>query len=188
MKKIVIFASGNGSNAEKIALFFKNHPRIKVTHLYCNNKEAGVIQKFINLNIPHTLISKSSLEDSDFLNHLQISSPDLIVLSGFLLKIPEKMITQFPNKIINIHPSLLPKYGGKGMYGMHVHKAVFEAKENISGISIHFVNELYDEGQIIFQATVDITACLNPEAVAREVLALEHIYFAPTIQKLVLSE
>ena len=188
MKKIAIFASGNGSNAQKIAQYFANHPHINVDYLFCNNKNAGVIQKFEALNINYQLIKKSTLEENDFLYFLKSHDFDLIVLCGFLLKIPEKLIACFPQKIINIHPSLLPKFGGKGMYGIYVHEAVFEAKEKVSGITIHYVNKHYDQGQYIFQTSVDISNCNSPYEIAERVLTLEHQYFAPTIELLLSDE
>lgn len=188
MKRIVIFASGSGSNADIIAQFFKNHITIAVSNLICNKKDAAVIQKFKNHQIPYTIINKDELLSVEFCNYLSKLKPDLIVLSGFLLKIPKLIVKNFPNKIINIHPSLLPKFGGKGMYGIHVHKAVFNAKEQYTGITIHYVNEQYDEGQIILQKSINIQNCQSVQEIADAVLLLEHANFAPTIEKILLNE
>lgn len=188
MKNIVIFASGSGSNAETIIRHFQNNSIINVAAIFTNKSDAGVIQRAKNHNIPHHIFSKSEFQDISFLNQLSHYHPDLIILAGFLLKIPEFMVEAYPNKIINIHPALLPKYGGKGMYGINVHRAVFENQEKESGMTIHFVNEHYDEGNIIFQESTDITNCQSPEEVAAKVLLLEHKNFPIVIEKLLIQD
>lgn len=184
MKKILVFASGNGTNAEKIFQHFEQHPHIKVIGLCCNKMGAGVIEKAEKYSIPVWLISSSELNSSDLLIQLQDLDPDLLVLSGFLLKIPESLVQAFPNQIVNIHPALLPNYGGKGMYGMHVHQAVFDRNEQETGITIHYVNEHYDEGAIIFQAKTDISTCTSPEEIAAKVHELEHSHFSKVIEQI----
>mgnify|MGYP000843552447 CR=1 FL=1 len=156
MKKIAIFASGSGSNAENIYQYFKNSDKINISTLVCNNPQAGVIERFIDKDVEVLLIEKKDLANVEFIQDLK--EIDLIVLAGFLVLIPIELIRAFPNKIINIHPSLLPKYGGKGMYGDHVHKAVIQNQELESGITIHYVNEEFDKGEIIFQAKCELNA------------------------------
>ncbi len=185
MKNIIIFASGSGSNAETIINHFKNSYLTKVSAVFTNKINAGVIQRAKNHEIPFEVFSKDDFQDERFLDKLVKYNPDLIVLAGFLLKVPEYLVKSFPNKIVNIHPALLPNYGGKGMYGMNVHKAVFENKEKFSGMTIHFVNEHYDEGNIIFQESTDITDCISPEEVALKVLALEHKNYPIVIEDLI---
>lgn len=178
IKRIVIFASGSGSNAENIAIFFKERPEIEIAHVFTNNKNAYVIERAKKLNIGYTIFSKSDFYESDIvLKKLENLKCDLIVLAGFLWLIPAKMVQTYPNRIINIHPALLPKFGGKGMYGDNVHKAVVENKEGQSGITIHYVNEQYDKGDIIFQATCDVTPEDNFESVAQKVHQLEYKHF-----------
>ncbi len=184
MKKIVLFASGNGSNVENIIQHFKNSKLIAIAGVFTNNPQAKVLEKAKNHNVPSFVFSKNDLESNLVLQKLLSIQPDLIVLAGFLLKFPEHIIAQFPNKIINIHPALLPKYGGKGMYGMHVHKAVLENKEKETGITIHYVNEHYDEGEFIFQTSVNIEECQTPEEIGAKIHELEHLYFPKTIERL----
>lgn len=184
MKKILVFASGNGSNAQKIFEYFQKKDNIMVVGLFCNNPNAGVIEKASLCNIPVTLFTKEELNSGFVLRILKELHPELIILSGFLLKIPEHLVNSFPNKIVNIHPSLLPKYGGKGMYGTKVHKAVLDNNETETGITIHFVNEHYDEGAVLFQAKTSIKDCKTPEAIAAKVQSLEHEYFPQTIENL----
>lgn len=187
MKKIIIFASGSGSNAESIIQYFKTIDSINVVSIFTNKVDAGVIERAKNHNIPYTIFSKKKFEDPSFLEKIKHFEVDLIVLAGFLLKVPTYFIEYFNQKIINIHPSLLPKYGGKGMYGMYVHQAVWDNQETESGITIHYVNEQYDEGNIIFQEKVAITDCASPAEIAKKVLVLEHYNFPRVIEKL-LSE
>ena len=145
---ILIFASGNGSNAENLITYFKKK-QIEINWIVAtNNLEAGVIERCIKLNVPYFVLSKDEMNKNSLLEKIKMIDPSLIILAGFLLKIPEKIIDYFPQKIVNIHPSLLPKYGGKGMYGMNVHKKIIENKESKSGISIHYINKYYDKRKI----------------------------------------
>lgn len=187
MKNIVLFASGSGSNAVNIHQYFQASTHVRVAAIFCNNPKAGVIDRAKENRIPIELFSKIDFSDPKFLDTLNAYSPDLIVLAGFLLQVPSYLVASFPNKIINIHPALLPKYGGKGMYSMHVHRAVFKAKEPESGITIHFVNEHYDEGAIIFQVQTNISNCDSPEAIAAEIQVLEHLHFAAVIEKILIA-
>ena len=182
---IIIFASGNGSNAENIIKYF-NKKKYNINWLtVSNNKHAGVIEKVIKLGSKIKIISKNELSEENFIHSITGLNPTLIVLAGFLLKIPENFIKNFNNRIINIHPSLLPKYGGKGMYGQFVHKKVIENKEIKSGISIHFVNEKYDEGKIIFQKEIEIKKPKTSESLANQIHKLEMEYFPLIIEKLI---
>ena len=181
-KKIVIFASGSGSSAENIILSFKNTPAINVTKLYCNKPEALVLQRIKKYNIESLLFNSIELNNNTVLENLTKASPDLIVLAGFLQKIPEKIINAFKNKIINIHPSLLPKHGGKGMYGLNVHRSVIKNNDSESGFTVHYVNKDYDEGDIIFQKTIKV-ATDDPNILAKKVLIEEHKYYPEIIKK-----
>lgn len=185
MKNIAIFASGNGSNALKIIEFFKNHPSIQVALVVSNNADAGVLSIAKEHYIPTSIINKKNILDSSYVLPLLHSySIDFIALAGFMILIPAYLATAFTKKMVNIHPALLPQYGGKGMYGHHVHEAVFANKEKESGITIHYVNEQYDEGQIIYQASTSIENCQNAEEIAKAVLRLEHENYAREIEKL----
>lgn len=184
MKKIVIFASGSGSNAENIILHFKNKSQGAVVAVLTNNPDAKVLKRAENQKVQAIVFHKSELSDGTVLQKLNAIKPDLIVLAGFLLMFPADIIVQYPDKVINVHPALLPKYGGKGMYGMNVHKAVLENKDKETGISIHYVNEHYDEGAIIFQTSVNIENCATPEEIAQKVHELEHKYFPLVIEQL----
>jgi phosphoribosylglycinamide formyltransferase 1 len=189
MKKVVLFASGSGSNAEKIIKHFKNNTHVKVVAIFSNNPHAKVLDRADFFNIPKVVFDKEDLYSNDtVLDKINEIKPNLIVLAGFLLKFPESVLKNYPNSVINIHPALLPKYGGKGMYGMNIHKAVFDNKELETGITIHYVNENYDEGAIIFQKEVSVATCTSPEAVAQKVLALEHEYFPEVIEKLLIPK
>ncbi len=180
MKNIVIFASGSGSNAENIYNYIKDNNEINISLIVTNNKNAYVIERAKKLNIPCEIITKLQFKDRDFvLNILKKYNTDLIVLAGFLLLIPEYLINEY--KIINIHPALLPNYGGKGMYGDNVHKAVIENKENESGITIHFVNNKYDDGKIIFQAKCKILQQDTFETLAEKIHTLEYKHFPHVI-------
>lgn len=182
---IIIFASGNGSNAENIIKYF-NKKKYNINWLtVSNNKHAGVIEKVTKLGSKIKIISKNDLGEENFIHSIVDLKPTLIVLAGFLLKVPENFIKNFNNKIINIHPSLLPDYGGKGMYGQFVHKKVIENKEIKSGISIHFVNEKYDEGKIIFQKEIEIKKPKTIESLANQIHKLEMEYFPQIIEKLI---
>jgi phosphoribosylglycinamide formyltransferase-1 len=182
MKKIIVFASGSGTNAENIIKYFAKTKTAKVVSVFTNNATAKVIERAKNHQIPVEIFSKNELIERNVLQSIQEIDPDLIVLAGFLLKFPDNIIEQYPNKIINIHPALLPKYGGKGMYGMHIHRAIVNNKEKETGISIHYVNENYDEGGIIFQKNVLLTDEDTPETVAEKIHELEQKYFPEIIQ------
>ena len=176
----MLFASGNGSNAEEIIKFFKSNKEGSVVAIFSNKADAKVLNRAKNHNIPSVVFSKAQLNEGFVLEKLQQFQPDLIVLAGFLLKFPESILKEYP-KVINIHPALLPKYGGKGMYGMHVHEAVLDNKEQETGITIHFVNEHYDEGEFIFQKSVNIKDCKTAEEIAHKIHVLEHQYFPEVI-------
>lgn len=180
MKKIVIFASGAGTNAENIVQYFKNNPLATVVGIFSNNSDAKVLDRAKKHQIESFVFDKSQLNDGFVLQILNALQPDLIVLAGFLLKMPSLIIDSYPNKIINIHPALLPKYGGKGMYGHHVHQAVFDQNEVETGITIHFVNQNYDEGNIIFQTKINIKDCISPDQIAQKIHLLECEFF-PTV-------
>lgn len=184
MKKIVIFASGSGTNAENIILHFNKKSDVNVVKIITNNPKAKVLERAKKYSIPTEIITKQELEQEELLTNLTEINPDLIVLAGFLLKFPLSIIKKFPNKVINIHPALLPKYGGKGMYGMNVHLAILANKELETGITIHYVNEHYDEGEFIFQKNVSISDCLTAEEVAQKVHQLEQEHFPLIIEKL----
>jgi len=185
MKQIVILASGSGSNAENIITYFRESPKIKVTAVLTNKKEAKVLGRCDRLGVPAFYFNRTSFTNSDaVVQLLKGLSADLVVLAGFLWKIPENMIAAFPNKIINIHPALLPKYGGKGMYGEKVHQAVKENGEPETGITIHYVNENYDEGAIIFQAKTTINPSDDANSIAEKVHQLEYEHFPKIIEKL----
>jgi phosphoribosylglycinamide formyltransferase-1 len=187
MNKIVIFASGSGTNAENIIKYFESKDVATIAAVFTNNPIAKVIERAKNFHIATEIFSKTELFESKVLQKLNTIQPDLIVLAGFLLKLPEAIIEAYPNKIINIHPALLPKYGGKGMYGMNVHRAVVENKEKETGITIHFVNENYDEGAIIFQKNVLLSEADSPESVAEKIHELEQKYFPSVIEDLLTS-
>ena len=185
MKKIVIFASGSGTNAENIYNYFQNYKDISIDSIFTNNPKAGVIERAERLKIPCYVFNRDDFVKTDVvLNRLNESSPDLIVLAGFLWLVPEKIIDAFENKIINIHPALLPKFGGKGMYGDRVHEAVIEADEKESGITIHWVNKHYDEGKTIVQEKVLIEKGETPDSLAEKIHDLEYEYFPKAIHDL----
>ncbi len=188
MKNIVLFASGSGTNVENILLYFKQNPIAKVVSVFCNNPNAKVIDRAIKYRVPVVVFSKEDFNNKIVLQQIKEYKPDLIVLAGFLLQFPTSIINKYPNQIINIHPALLPKYGGKGMYGMKVHTAVLENKEFETGITIHQVNEHYDEGNIIFQQSIKIVECLTPEAIAEKIHQLELQYFPRIIEKILKSK
>ncbi|RDY59692.1 phosphoribosylglycinamide formyltransferase [Flagellimonas nanhaiensis] len=185
MKRIVILASGSGSNAENIISFFGDSTEVEVSAVLTNKSTAGVLERCNRLNIPAFYFNKKAFTGSDTVIRLLKSlKPDLIVLAGFLWKVPISIIAVFPNQIINIHPALLPKYGGKGMYGEKVHQAVKENMETETGITIHYVNENYDEGAIIFQAKTELTIHDSAETIANKVHQLEYEHFPVVIEKL----
>lgn len=181
-QKIILFASGNGSNAENIFRFFKNKKNVDVHTVYTNRSKAGIINRFKPLGINVEVFNRKSFINGSLLKNVINQNPDLIILAGFLWKFGSDWIEAFDKKIINIHPSLLPKYGGKGMYGDHVHKAVKENCESETGITIHYINEFYDEGAIIFQEKVKLDKDDNLEDISYKVKKLEHKYF-PTVIK-----
>ena len=181
---MVIFASGAGSNAQKIIDYFKEKTTAEIVLIVSNNPEAGVIEIAAKENIPVLLIEKNQFKESGYLKEIKKSNPDLIILAGFLWKIPAVLIQSFPHKIINIHPALLPAYGGKGMYGNAVHTAVVAAQEKESGITIHFVDEKYDHGETIFQAKCSLSENENAESLAKKIHKLEHEYYPQTIERL----
>ena len=183
MKKIVVFASGGGSSVENLYLYFRKNPNFEVLKLYCNNPEAGVLKRNRINSLEKLIFNNDELNSDKILNDLQNLSPDLIVLAGFLKKIPEKIVDLFRNKIVNIHPSLLPKYGGKGMFGINVHKSVIENNEEYSGFTIHYVNKNYDEGDIIFQKKIIINT-ENPLDLAKKILVEEHKYYPQIIENI----
>lgn len=187
MKRILIFASGSGTNAKNIIEYFGNRPSGTVVAVFSNNSNATVLEKAEKLDVPTVIFSKEELNSGKTLQIINDFQPDLIVLAGFLLKIPENLIESFPNRIVNIHPALLPKFGGKGMYGMHIHKAVVENNEKETGITIHYVNENYDEGNIIFQQSVALSETDTPESVAIKIHALEQENFPVVIEKILTS-
>ncbi|HIG32558.1 MAG TPA: phosphoribosylglycinamide formyltransferase [Flavobacteriales bacterium] len=184
-KKLAIFASGSGSNAQNICNYFANHSDVKVVLICTNNLDAFIVKRAKKLNIPITFITKTEL--NYFINlykKLQNAEVDFIILAGFLLRLPTIMVEKYPNHIINIHPSLLPKYGGRGMYGDIVHKAVLKNKEIESGISIHFVNQNYDEGELILQEKCSVSANETLETLAAKIHQLERKHLPLTIEKI----
>ncbi len=186
MKKIVLFASGSGSNAERIIHHFKNDPNVAVSCVLTNNKQAKVLERCKRLKVPAIYFNREAFYGADtIINFLKAQDTDLIVLAGFLWKIPALLIAAFPNKIINIHPSLLPKYGGKGMYGNHVHQAVKDNGETETGITIHYVTKNYDEGGVIHQARTALEPTDGPLEIAEKVHQLEYEHFPIVIASLV---
>ena len=183
-KRIILFASGNGSNAVNICQYFEHVQNIDVTEVYTNNSKARVINKLTFFGIKTNVFNKVAFTDGELLSEIKSKKPSLIVLAGFLWKIGSDWVKEFSNKIINIHPALLPKYGGKGMYGKHVHQAVKENHETETGITIHYVNEAYDEGEVIFQAKVTIENEDSIETIASKVHELEQANFPKVIQNL----
>jgi len=188
MTKIAIFASGSGTNAENLINFFKENKKIDISYIFSNNKNAYVIQRAKNHNIKHHIFSRTEFYDTThILKILQDNSIDFIVLAGFLWLIPDYLIKNYPNRVINIHPALLPKYGGKGMYGMNVHQAVIKNNEKETGITIHYVNQEYDQGNIIFQAKCPVNKDDTPETIAKKVHVLEYEHFPSIVEKIVSS-
>ena len=188
MKQIVIFASGSGTNAENLIGYFQDRSGASVVQVLTNNPRAKVIDRCNRLKVSCVVFNRTAFfQTDDVLDLLKLKSPDLIVLAGFLWMIPEKIIKAFPGKIINIHPALLPKYGGKGMYGMHVHEAVISNKESESGISIHHVNERYDEGAVIFQAKCSVDPSDSAEDLAAKIHQLEMEHFPKVVESLLID-
>ena len=188
MKRIAIFASGSGSNAENIISYFSENKEITIPVILSNRQDAYVHERAKKLGVPSFSYNKSLFETGEIMDVLREYQIDFIVLAGFLLKISQPLLNAYPNKIINIHPALLPKYGGKGMYGNRIHEAVVAAGEKESGITIHYVNECYDEGEIIFQASCEVTPEDSPEDVAEKVHALEYEYFPKIIEQVIKAD
>ena len=189
LKKIILFASGSGSNVEKICEHFEKEKNVSIELLICNNPNAKVLTKILGYPTQSMVLDYESFYNSSALKKkLLMINPNLIVLAGFLWKIPKDIVEIFPNKIINIHPALLPKFGGKGMYGINIHNAVIQKKEKKSGITIHYVNKTYDEGEIIFQKAINIKKNETSEGLASRVLKLEHEFFPKIISQLLENE
>ena len=184
VKRIIFFASGSGTNVENIIKYFHGNKAVEITLILTNNPNAGVVRRAEKFMKPLMLFSKRELLDQSLLRKIITINPDLIILAGFLLKIPKEFVKSFPKRIINIHPALLPKFGGKGMYGNRVHQSVKDAGEQITGITIHLVNEYFDQGEIIFQASVDIASQDSVEEIANKVHKLEYTYYPKLINKL----
>jgi phosphoribosylglycinamide formyltransferase-1 len=182
MHSLVIFASGKGSNARAIIDYFKKTKQARVSLIVSNKQDAGVLEIAKAEHIPFLIVDKKTINETLLEDQLISYNPSLIVLAGFLWKIPDAIITAFPNKIINIHPALLPAYGGKGMYGYHVHNAVLAAGEKESGITVHYVNEVYDSGDIILQARCPVHKKDNTDTLASRIHKLEHYYFPRAIE------
>ncbi|NTW31886.1 MAG: phosphoribosylglycinamide formyltransferase [Bacteroidetes bacterium] len=183
---IAIFASSNGSNAQKIIEYFNNNSFIKIAIVLSNNKNSYVLERAKLLNIPSFSFAPEDFKNSQIiLEKLKEFNIEFIVLAGFTLKLPKILINSFPDRIVNIHPALLPKFGGKGMYGKHVHKAVIEAKEKVSGITIHYVNEKYDEGKIIFQTSCKVEKTDTIVTLAEKIHELEYRYYPEVIENVI---
>lgn len=182
MHSLIIFASGKGSNAQAIIDYFKQNRKAKVSLIVSNKADAGVLDIARNEHIPFLVVDKHSFKETLLIEQLKEYNPSLVVLAGFLWKIPDALVAAFPDKIINIHPALLPNYGGKGMYGHHVHNAVVAAKDAESGITIHYVNEVYDSGNIIVQARCKVHEGDTADSLAARIHHLEHFYFPRAIE------
>jgi phosphoribosylglycinamide formyltransferase-1 len=189
MHQIAIFASGSGSNAQRIAEYFAGHPHVQVGLILTNNPRAGVIDRARQLDIPVVVFTREQFYGPDsVVAQLRFFNIRFVVLAGFLWLVPDALIAAYPDRIVNIHPALLPAYGGKGMYGMKVHEAVVAAGEKASGITIHLIDNEYDRGRIVFQAQCPVTPEDTPADVARNVQVLEHEHFPSVIEKLVLEK
>ena len=185
MKSIVVFASGSGTNAENIIRYYQGGDKARVSAVFCNNPEAGVIEKAENLNVPVVLFNKAQLLTPGFIEiQLTHYQTDLIVLAGFLWLFPARLVQLYPGKILNIHPALLPAYGGKGMYGDRVHQAVLENHEHEHGVTVHLVNEHYDEGNIVMQESFPIEASETLESVTKKIHLLEFSIYPKAISKI----
>ena len=184
-KRIIILASGSGTNARNIIQYFKQRPLARVVLVLSNRKSAAVLEKATSEGVEAVSFSREDLYETDRVKKLvDAAKPDMIVLAGFLLKFPQSLLQTYNGKVVNIHPALLPKYGGKGMYGEHVHKAVIANGEEKSGITIHYVNEHYDEGAIIFQKSLELNPGETAESLAGRIHELEHAYFPLVLEKL----
>ena len=188
MDRLAIFASGSGTNAENIIRYFQNKPQISVSCICTNKPDAYVVQRAKKHDIPVLIFSKDDFYRTEMvLHYLSQHEADWIILAGFLWLVPGYLINSYPGRIINIHPALLPKYGGKGMYGDYVHRAVIDNKDTVSGISIHVVNNEYDKGSILFQATCPVTPDDTPETLATKVHQLEYEHFPRVIEETILE-
>jgi phosphoribosylglycinamide formyltransferase-1 len=185
MNNIAIFASGSGTNAQNIIEYFKDNNNVVISRIYSNNKNAYVLERASAFNIATAVFNRNEFYKTNNILHMLLNDKtDLIVLAGFLWLVPQNILRHYPNKIINIHPALLPKYGGKGMYGMFVHEAVINSGDKESGISIHYVNEKYDEGEIIFQSKCRVEKTDTPEILASKIHQLEYEHFPEVIEQL----
>lgn len=184
MKRIAIFASGSGTNAENLIDYFRRHGSARVALILCDNPQAGVLERAARLEVPAEVISRAELRAGKALEILKKNDIDFIILAGFLGLIPAELVRKYEKRIVNIHPALLPAYGGKGMYGMNVHRAVIQAGEKTSGITIHYVDEHYDRGQIIFQARVEIQPGDTPEDLAARIHSLEYKHYPQVVADL----
>lgn len=187
MHKIAVFASGSGSNAENLAHYFSGNDQIEIARIYSNRTDAFVHERARNLSIPSETFSRSQFKSDEFVVKLQEEGITCIVLAGFLWLIPETLINAFDERIINIHPALLPDFGGKGMYGSRVHEAVIESGSKESGITIHLVNEKYDEGKHLFQAKTTLTDADDPDSLAKRIHELEYEHFPKVIENYLLN-
>lgn len=186
MKNFAIFASGSGTNAQNIIEYFLPHHRIRCIMVLSNNPKAGVLKRAEKLGVPAVVFDEKQLnETGEVLGILNSNNIDFIVLAGFMRLVPKDIIDEFSGRIVNIHPALLPKYGGKGMYGMHVHRAVLNSGDTESGITIHYVNEKYDEGAVIFQARTQIDPDETPESLALKIHQLEYKHYPPAIESVI---
>lgn len=184
-KKIVLFASGSGTNAENIIKYFKNSVLAEVIAVFSNKQTAQVLKRAHDLNVKALYFDREAFYDTnDVLHLLEDINPDIIVLAGFLWLFPSKILKKFPNRVINLHPALLPKYGGKGMFGAQVHKSVIENKEKNTGITIHYVNENYDDGNIIFQTSIPVGTNETPSGLAAKIHELEYQHFPKVIENI----
>ena len=185
MERIAILASGSGTNAQRLMEHFKDHPLAEVALVACDQPDAHVLQRAWDMGVMSFRFNGAQLKDGTLLRELQGQGIGLVVLAGFMRLIPEDIVAAYPQRILNIHPALLPKYGGKGMYGMHVHRAVIAARERESGITIHYVNERYDEGEHLLQALCPVLPDDTPESLAERIHALEHEHYPGVVERVV---
>ncbi|MDB5263033.1 MAG: phosphoribosylglycinamide formyltransferase [Adhaeribacter sp.] len=183
-KRVVIFASGSGSNAQRLMEYFQHHPQIRIVALFSNNPAAYALQRAENFNLPGHIFNREQFRDGTVLAQVKAYQPDLVVLAGFLWLVPVSFIQAFPQQIINIHPGILPQYGGKGMHGLHVHQAVLDNQEKESGITIHYVNEFYDQGATIYQQLCPVQQNDTAEILSDRVLQLEHEHLPRVVEQL----
>jgi len=187
--RLAVWASGQGTNAENLIRYFKSHPRIRVALVVCNKPEAPVLAKASSLKVPTMLVGKESWrQEQDILNQLRAFQIDAMVLAGFLWRIPEYLLHAYPNRIVNVHPSLLPEFGGKGMYGERVHQAVLEAGRTESGITIHLVNDSYDEGTALATFRCPVKPNDTAHTLAERIHTLEQAHLPPIVEQWVLTE